>query len=277
MFFSPPLARMRMPRNASPPLISLIGRFNSEKAALKQELRDAVLEHDKTPREERTPVFSALADAQWPRLVALEKLADEIRMLLAATPTAMIAAPPHIPPGLMARIEEYNRDRRKFIEEFEQAVRVAGSMVPTPRVDPKMPGDQRVQLARKLAQERTALREKVAAKFQEETRERFEEMRVRFEIIQADLTLVAAGQFDVETGRPLNAETLLRNYSSAMERFDTFGREEVIYRGYRSAMLMPGLSPEQRRLLFGAAIIGLAQPLPFGDYLPTGGQPVPQS
>ena len=62
-----------------------------------------------------------------PRLVALEKLADEIRMLLAATPTAMIAAPPHIPPGLMARIEEYNSDRQKFIAEFDQAVRAASS------------------------------------------------------------------------------------------------------------------------------------------------------
>jgi hypothetical protein len=62
-----------------------------------------------------------------------------------------------------------------------------------------------------------------------------------------------------------------------MERFDTFGRDEVIYRGYRMAMLMPGLSPEQRRLLFGAALVGLAQPLPHGEYLPTGPQPVPQS
>jgi hypothetical protein len=277
MFFSPSLARMRMPRNASPQLITLIGRFNSEKAALKQELREAVLAHDNTPRDERSRVFSDLADTQWPRLVELEKLAEEIRVGLAATPAAMIAAPPHIPPGLMARIEAYNRDRKKFIAEFDQAVQAAASMVPTPRFDPKMPGDERVQLARKLAEERAALRTKVAHAFQEQTRERYEAMRVRFETIQADLALVAAGQFDVETGRPLNAETLLRNHSSAMERFDTFGREEVIYRGYRSAMLMPGLSPEQRRLLFGAAIIGLAQPLPYGEYLPTGAQPVPQS
>ena len=277
MFFSPPLARMRMPRNARPELVTLIGRFNGEKSALKHELRDAVLAHDKLPREERASMFAALADAQWPRLVELEKLAEEIRVALAATPAAMIAAPPHIPPGLMKRIEAYNSDRRKFIAEFEQAIQVASSMVPPPYFDAKMPADARVQLARKLAEDRAALRAKVAQKFQEQTRERFEAMRERFEAIQADLSLVAAGQFDVETGRPLNAETLLRNYTSAMERFDTFGREEVIYRGYRSAMLMPGLSPAQRRLLFGAAIVGLAQPLPYGEYLPTGAKPVPQS
>ena len=33
-------------------------------------------------------------------------------------------------------------------------------------------------------------------------------------------------------------------------------------------MLQPGLSPEQRRLLFGYALGGLAQPLPFGEFMP---------
>ncbi len=89
--------------------------------------------------------------------------------------------------------------------------------------------------------------------------------------------MIAAGQSDPETGRPLTAETLLRSYSTAMERFDTFGREEVIYQGYRTAMSMPGLSAGQRRLLFGAAVIGLAQPLPAGETIPTEPHPVPRS
>jgi hypothetical protein len=42
----------------------------------------------------------------------------------------------------------------------------------------------------------------------------------------------------------------------------------VIYTNYRIAMLQPGLSPEQRRLLFGYALIGLAQPLPHGEPMP---------
>src|SRR5688572_31510446 len=102
-------------------------------------------------------------------------------------------------------------------------------MVPPPRISPKMSEDERVQLARKLAADRAALRERVARSFQEDTRERFDAMRARYEEIQADLNLVAAGQFDAETGRPLTAETLLRGYHIAMERFDTFGREEVVY------------------------------------------------
>jgi hypothetical protein len=177
----------------------------------------------------------------------------------------------------MTRIDEYNRDRQRFLDEFEQTMRAATSLVRPPRMDSKMSEDERVQLARKLAAERAEMRAKVAKGFEEASRERFEGMRIRYEAIQADLTLIATAQFDPETGRPLTAETLLRNYGSAIERFDTFGREEVIYRGYRTAMLTPGLSAGQRRLLFGAALVGLAQPLPPGESPPTEAQPVPQS
>ena len=80
--------------------------------------------------------------------------------------------------------------------------------------------------------------------------------------------MVAEKQVDRKTGRPLNAETLLRQRAASMEEFDTFGRAAVIYTNYRIAMLQPGLSPEQRRLLFGYALVGLAQPLPHGELMP---------
>lgn len=277
MFFSPALSRLRLPKNITPVLVEKISRYNREKRTLKDELRDAVFEHDKRSRTERTAAFEALADQQWPRFAELEKLAEEIRIGLAALPAARLAAPPHIPPGLMRRIEDYQRDRKKFVEEFAQTLQVASSLVRPPRVDFKLSEDARVQMARKLAADRAALRAKVADAFQEATRERFQAMRERYDAIQADLALVAVGQSDPETGRPFNAETLLRGYFNAVEKFETFGREEVIYRGYRTAMLMPGLSREQRRLLFGAAIVGLAQPLPFGETFPTEAQPVPRS
>lgn len=277
MFFSPATARMRLPAHLPPGLVAMIGRFNRGKTLLKQELREAVLAHDHVSARERESAFEVLADAQWLRLIELEKQAEEIRVSMATVQPAALAAAPHIPPGLLARIELYNRERGKYIQEFEEALGLAVSMVRPPLTRARMTEDERVQLARKLAEERAALRTKIARDFWEETRERFEDLRGRFEQIQADLALVAAGQFDRETGRPLTAETLLQGYSMAIERFDTFGREEVIYRGYRTAMLLPGLSPEQRRLLFGAALVGLAQPLPHGERVPTSAQPVTRS
>jgi hypothetical protein len=276
MYFSPATARMRLPKHAPPELLQKVARFNQEKNALKGELREAVLMHDRTPREDRTAIFSTLADAQWPRIVELEKLADEIRHDMATLPVPVLAAAPHIPASLMTRIEDYNRDRQKFIDEFEQTMRAATALV-KPRMEFTSSEDVRVQIARNLAADRAAMRAKVAKGFEEISRERFEEMRARHVGIQEDLALIAAGQTDPETGRPLTAETLLRSYSTAMERFNTFGREEVIYQGYRTAMLMPGLSAGQRRLLFSAAVIGLAQPLPPGETHPIDAHPVPRS
>lgn len=269
MFFSPATARLRLPAKLPPELVTLIGRFNRDKAALKNELRDAVFAGDKRPPEERLQAFATLAESQWPRFAPLEALAEEIRVALAALPVPRLAAPPHVPPALLARINQYMSDRQEFIQDFNQALKAATEMVPPPPPDGKLSADERVQLARQRNEERAALREQVAQQFQLHSRERFDRMRAEFEQIQISLKLVAAAQFDAETGKPLNPDTLLRVYSIAMDKFDAFGREEVIYRGYRTAMLMPGLSPEQRRLLFGAALVGLAQPLPLGELFPT--------
>jgi hypothetical protein len=97
---------------------------------------------------------------------------------------------------------------------------------------------------------------------------RFAKLEARYQAIRASLAAVAAGQIDRKTGQPLSADTLLRTHSAALAEFDTFGRESVIYTHYRLAMLQPGLSPEPRRLLFGYAQMGLAQPLPFGEFMP---------
>ncbi len=277
MFFSPALSRLRLPSKPPPELVARIGRFNRDKAALKDELREAVFAHDKSLPEDRLKAFTELAERQWPRFGPLEVLAEEIRIGLAAIPAPRLAAPPHVPPVLLRRIKHYMTERQAFINDFNRAIRAAQAKVAPPPSDRKLNADERVQRARQLAEERAAVREKAAKDFHEETQDRFKLMRLEYDHIQVSLSLVAAAQFDSETGQPLTPDTLLRAYSLAMEKFDTLGREEVIYRGYRTAMLMPGLSPEQRRLLFGAARVGLAQPLPLGELFPTTSMPVPRS
>lgn len=60
-----------------------------------------------------------------------------------------------------------------------------------------------------------------------------------------------------------------------MPRLDAIGREVAIYERYKLAMLQPGLSPGQRRLLFRAAHAGLAQGLPVGE-IALGGSALPR-
>lgn len=277
MFFSPAMSRLRLPRNATPELIALLGRFNRLKSDLKQQLRETVCEEDRAASEQRSAAFAALAERQWPRLVELEKLADEVRAAMAVIPPQPLRLGPSIPAELKERIAAYERDRRKLIADFEQTLRTAMDLHRL-KVSLRPANErERKELARRLAEDRISIRAQVAQKFHEASREQYEEMRRRYDAIQEELNAIAAENLDEETGRPLTAETLLRSHRAAEERFNTFGREEVIYRGYRVAMLMPGLSPEQRRLLFGSALVGLAQPLPVGEPMPTGAQPTPRS
>ena len=56
---------------------------------------------------------------------------------------------------------------------------------------------------------------------------------------------------------------------AAAIRYAAVEESAEAYRDYRTAVFEPGLSPEQRRLLFGAAIEALRLPLPSGDLQPT--------
>ena len=59
-------------------------------------------------------------------------------------------------------------------------------------------------------------------------------------------------------------DDLLRDFEEARQEQETWAK----YRDYRDAVLAPGLSPAQRRLLFDAAVEQLALPLPAGEAAP---------
>jgi hypothetical protein len=259
MFFLPETARLKLPEGLPSDLIAKIARFNGEKSALKQELKALVLELDAASNGKRTRAFTALTERQWPRIRALETLGDEIRAGLA--PRTYTAPPwlPPIPPELRARIEAFRADREALAKDLETILA-------------RGPG----RLARFFDGPRTerALRDQVLQDREERMRRytealgahtaRVEELRQRSDQIRADLTLVAPSIKDPR-GQPMTADSLLTAWDVAMERFVLIGREDVIYAHYKVAMLEPGLSPAQRRLLFGAAHAGLAQALPFGE------------
>jgi hypothetical protein len=140
------------------------------------------------------------------------------------------------------------------------------ALVPRPSLN--LPPDERVQQQREFAVRQAEARREATVEFQRQHEARFADLSQRHAAIRQGLTLVAEKQVDPKTGRALDADTLLRQYGASMEQFNTFGRESAIYTNYRTAMFQPGLSPEQRRLLFGYALIGLAQPLPPGELMP---------
>jgi hypothetical protein len=265
IFFSPETARFRLPVGASPGLRDRIGVFNRRKSELKRELHDTIIAVDRESAARRAQAFEELADRQWPALVEVEQLADEIRVELAVR-LAPVAppAPPWIPAGLIEMIHSYNEDRDTYFGELKVAVDTALGQVPKPANDsPDAEREQAEYRSRKEQAHRQAV-----ADFQREHAARFAKLEHRYTTIRQTLAVAAEKQVDRKTGLPLNADNLLRAHSASMEEFNTFGRESAIYTHYRIAMLQPGLSPEQRRLLFTYAVAGLAQPLPYGEPMP---------
>ena len=275
MFFSPELARVRLPKNLPPALVEKIGIYNREKTALKTELREAVFDQDKTKSAaKRAPVFAALADLQHPRFAALETLAEEIRRELAALPVPSSAAMPRLPTGLGDRIEAYNKEKIALNTELNQRIAAARNLVAAaatvqPRGTPP-PDELRPAWAATTADPSRAAQAlaQANADFKKENATRYESLQRDLDTIRRDVVSFARTQVDPATGRPLDPNTLMRNFNAAADRFDRIGREEGIYKNYKIATLLPGLSPEQRRLLFGAALVGLAQPLPAGERMP---------
>lgn len=276
MFFSPAMTRLRLPPQASPELRERFGAYNGLKAELKRELREAVIAQEKSGERRRTEAFAALAERQWPQFGLLEQIAGEIRALLGTQfEVPPPPAPPWIPSGLFDSVRSYNEDRDSYFGEMRLRIdRAAEALARAEQVDDP---DDRARRQQEFSARLAEVRKQAARSFQDEHAERFAELEGRYRAIRDALTLIAERQTDPATGRPLDAETLLRRHGISMQEFDRFGRETAIYANYRLAMLQPGLSAPQRRLLFRYAFSALAQPLPFGEFLPrrAGLRPLP--
>jgi hypothetical protein len=274
MYFSPETTRFRLPPDMSPTLREKVGAYNGRKAELKRELRETIVACEGKSASERTSTFEALGDRQWPELRNLEELAEEIRRLLAVGfEVKPPPAPPWLPAGMMQTILSYNDDRDTYFGELKRYADQAVAMVS--RDDAAASSDDRVQQDRDFAARRAETRRIAVLEFQERHRVRFLSLEQRYKMIREALAVVAEKQTDRKTGRPLDADALLRQHGASMAEFETFGRETTIYSHYRIAMFQPGLSPEQRRLLFGYALVGLAQGLPGGEVMPKRSAPRP--
>ena len=269
MFFSPETSRFRLPPNLPAALREKIGAYNGRKIQLKQELREAVFQHDQSSASKRTAAFTALAESQWPALVSLEQLAEEIREGLAELfEPAQPPPPPWLPSGLMETIRSYNADREIFFAEMKIAADRAAKNVPPPDTATDSEADARLQRRAEYAERRAAAHRQAMQDFHKENEARYNTLLERYKTIREMLAIVADKQKDPKTGRPLDADTLLKQHVAAMREFETFGRETTIYTNYRLAMMQPGLSPEQRRLLFSDTLVAMAQPLPYGEVMP---------
>jgi hypothetical protein len=225
------------------------GRFVHDKDALKRELHEAVIAEDGVSDSKRRAVFEKLTEQQWPRIVALDELAESIRADLAAQPAPPLPPPPpRFPADLIARINA-NRDALAALWRERLAA------------EPTFPAATPVLSPPDDSHETNPTETRTSRGTASRPDEADPDLRRQMAARSADLIA--------------ERNALLAEFRAACQRiaisnaaFAQLGREEVIFRDYRTAMLEPGLSPEQRRLLFIYALAGLAQALPTGESPP---------
>jgi hypothetical protein len=249
IFFSPETARVQLPPALPVELTAKVNAYANSKNNLKNELRAALSESGRSyVVGSRAQELAALAEKQEPRFASLEGLAEEIRRRL----QGLIPDPLHAPrlQSLSPELEERIATYRKAKLDLQKALLAKVQEV----------------TGREAAADSAGLQDKVQqaiAVFTRENAARYAALETAKEEIRSDLAHGATAHPN-GVGNDQSADRLLKNFTDSLEQYELWR----LYYEYRIAVFEPGLSPEQRRVLFASAIEKLALPLPGGAAQP---------
>lgn len=243
-YFSPEGSRIHLPPNLPADLSAKIAAYETQRRALVTELRAAV---ERSP-DSATAYLESLASRQAPALAQLEDSAEDIRRGLAVLQDP--GRRPDLPPlsaELSERIAAYRREKlqlqRALLAHVAEVNRRMG------------PATSRSSVV--YAQDR--IREAIAS-FTRMNAVRYAALERNRELIRLALAQLSASAPPPANAPSPSADALLNNYSEALAQWEVWRN----YHDYQIAVLQPGLSPEERRLLFDVALEKLAIPLPAG-------------
>lgn len=241
--FLPATARLTLPASLPPSLAEKISTFARQKESLKSELRDAIVHDDSFLNSTRTRRLAELATRQAPRWAALEALAEEIRVGLAAVGASGEVEDPGLPAELVQRIGQFNARKVEARRELLNRLRQLRSEHPDASYDIVRQGDG-LAIAAADANARPA---PGLAEFNANQARLYTAFAAESEVLRRDVQryLDASPQRGTRTVDQL-AGDFARAYA-ARENRDR-------YRDYSRAVLEPGLSAAQRRLLYQSAL-----------------------
>jgi len=263
MFFLPATSRIRLPAGLAPGLLAQIQVFREEKDRLKAELRAAVI---RPPQflfvSQRTQALAQLAAQQAPRIASLEDLAEEIRTGLANYPYPDEPPRSDLPPELTLRVGKALNQKTELQRKLTRRLRELRAELPGDRVEVSRQGESLaltvVAAGRNITADQRKARDQALATlpgFNDELRAGYTALAAEMGALRQDIQRYAA-----ET--PQNVATgvvqLVREFNQSFSTQQTWNR----YRDYYRAVLQPGLSPQQRRLLYQGALVELRQSAP---------------
>ncbi len=262
--FSPERSRILIPEDLPPALKGKIEGYLSAKKALKDGIRDSLHDLEDAYGDDRRRALARLASAQAQGILGLDAASEDIRRGLADIPGLRgPPPPPTLPPELASRIATYRRHKVELLRTLRMML-VAPSPASGSGAEPAAEDvGSRVQAwlhdTRNSSEiPRTSLRVSVA----------------EFDRLQGELI---AGLKREESGireslaayvRATNGPSDRKSINDLLSDFEEARQQQEIwdrYRDYRAAVVTPGLSAGQRRLLFDAGIGELGLPLPAGE------------
>ncbi len=271
LFFSPTLTRITLPAELPNEVAAKIARFETIKSSLKKELFDLVQAQDRaTFGFTRTNAMKSLAAKQAPTVIELEKLADEIRLGLVALPAMTLdELKSPLPPGLTQRtmeaVEARTALQKASREKIDAIVATLPENFPVAFGTTLDQGGVRVRLIPRGG--RVSPNDPRITGIVTRINEVGEEHRQQSEALSREIEALRG-----DVGRALGGAATPQAITDALDgviRHNVRRENEDGYRDYRLAVLEPGLSPEQRRLLLGGALRKLDLPLPVGELQPT--------
>jgi len=266
-FFTPETARIRLPDDLSPEITAKIDAYQAAKTQLKSALRAAIYKNDRAFFGfNRTKAFRALAEEQAPALAQIEIQAEEIRTLLVPYPRASRPAVPIITEALSTRIAGFLREKQSLQRTLVEKFAAIKTAFPENRVEYIRLGDSYgIEIVSNRRSSRaeegkvTALRAELAPFNADQTR-RVAALNREKDIIQKSLLEVAKTKLKADA-TAADVDGLIKHFAQKFAEQEGWQR----YRDYDTAVFEPGLSPEQRRLLFADALVQLDLPLPRGS------------
>jgi len=270
VFFSPESARFVRPADLPPEIASRLDAYREAKTALKTELRAVLYRQDRaTFQSTRTHALRALAAEQAPRLAALETQAEEIRTLLAPLPRPSRPTSSALPSELNRRVGVYLREKQDLQRTLTEKLAALKNEFPTHRVEFMRRGPAyEIEIVTNRRASRTEVAAVDATKaalvpFNAEQTRRLAALALEKDRIQTDLAQAVKSRLG-SADHSLDLDLLLKNFTEQFAQQEVWQR----YRDYDTAVFEPGLSPEQRRLLFADALVQLDLPLPPGSRQP---------
>jgi len=232
-FFTPEGASLQLPTGLEPGTRSEIEAYIVARRALASTLLQAILNPDFTVSK-----LQELAAAQAPALDALDARAEAIRSALQSLPDAAgLATNIPLPAELTERFAAYRERKTELYRELHASISLPAASVAGRTGEVAVP----------------------AAAFTPEQQDKLAALNAEKNALRAALAELRRNSGAASDRKTV--DTLLEDFERARQAQEIHEK----YRDYRIVLLEPGLSPAQRRLLFGAALQALALPLPFGE------------